>query len=124
MDKGVQTFPNGICPKGNVIAQLESELAYYNSTVHRFNHYTTRAHSRTFLLWQHSITSYKTIKANSVFCLNFCAYVKPIQRLEVHKNSKILVRLRTVRIRISYIYIYIYIYIYLTSITSRCFADI
>ena len=27
-DKGVHTFPNGICPKVNVIAQLEYELAY------------------------------------------------------------------------------------------------
>ena len=41
-DKGVHTFPKGICPKVNVIAQLENELAYYDSTVHRFNHYTTR----------------------------------------------------------------------------------
>ena len=41
-DKGVHTFPKGICPKVNIIAQLEFELAYYNSAVHRFNHYTTR----------------------------------------------------------------------------------
>ena len=41
-DKGVHTFPKGICPKVNIIAQLENELAYYDSAVHRFNHYTTR----------------------------------------------------------------------------------
>ena len=41
-DKGVHTFPNGICPKVNVIARLEYELVYYDSAVHRFNHYTTR----------------------------------------------------------------------------------
>ena len=40
-DKGVHTFPKGICPKVNVIARLEHELAYYDSAVHRFNHYTT-----------------------------------------------------------------------------------
>ena len=28
--------------KVNVIARLEYELAYYDSAVHRFNHYTTR----------------------------------------------------------------------------------
>ena len=28
-------------PKVNVIARLEYELAYYDSAVHRFNHYTT-----------------------------------------------------------------------------------
>ena len=41
-DKGVHTFPKGICPKVNVIARLEYELAYYDSAVHRFNHYTNR----------------------------------------------------------------------------------
>ncbi len=40
-DMGSHTFPKGICPKVNVIVRLEFELAYYDSTVHRFNHYTT-----------------------------------------------------------------------------------
>ena len=38
----MHTFPKGICPKVNIIVQLEYELAYYDSTVHHFNHYTTR----------------------------------------------------------------------------------
>ena len=46
-DKGVHTFPKGICPKVNVIARLKYELAYYDSAVHRFNHYTTM----TLPLW-------------------------------------------------------------------------
>ena len=29
-------------PKMNVTARLKYELAYYDSAVHRFNHYTTR----------------------------------------------------------------------------------
>ena len=29
-DKGVHTFPKGICPKVNLIAPLEFELAYYD----------------------------------------------------------------------------------------------
>ena len=41
-DMWVHTFPEGICPKVNVIARLEYELAYYDSAVHRFNNYTTR----------------------------------------------------------------------------------
>ena len=41
-DKGVHTFPTGIYPKVNVIVQLKYKLAYYDSAVHRFNHYTTR----------------------------------------------------------------------------------
>ena len=35
-EKGVHTFPKGICPKVNVIARLEYELAYYDSAAHRF----------------------------------------------------------------------------------------
>ena len=41
-DKGVYTFPKGICPKVNVIARLEFEPANYDSVVQRFNHYTTK----------------------------------------------------------------------------------
>ena len=41
-DKRVHTFPKGICLKVNVIARLEYELTYCDSTVHCFNHYTTR----------------------------------------------------------------------------------
>ena len=44
-DKRVHTFSKGICPKVNVIARLEYELAYYDSAVHGFNHYTTRTHT-------------------------------------------------------------------------------
>ena len=41
-NKGVHIFPKRICLKVNVIAWLEFELAYYDSVVHRFNHFTTR----------------------------------------------------------------------------------
>ena len=41
-DKGLNTFLKGIYPKVNVIARPEFELAYYDSAVQRFNHYTTR----------------------------------------------------------------------------------
>ncbi len=50
-DKGVHTFPKGICPKVNVIARLDFELAYYDSEVHRFNHYTTRTPPRQIFLF-------------------------------------------------------------------------
>ena len=39
---GVHIFYKGICPKVNVIARVEVELAYYDSGVHRFNHYATK----------------------------------------------------------------------------------
>ena len=41
-DKGLHTFPKSICRKVNVVKWLEFELAYYDSTGRRFNHYTTR----------------------------------------------------------------------------------
>ena len=41
-DKGFHAFPKSICPKMNPIAWLEFELAYYDSTIQRFNHYATR----------------------------------------------------------------------------------
>ena len=44
-DEGVHAFLKGIYSKVNVIARLENELAYYDSAVHRFNHYTTRTPS-------------------------------------------------------------------------------
>ena len=37
-NKGVYTFPKGICPKMIVIARLNIELTYYYSKVYRFNH--------------------------------------------------------------------------------------
>ncbi len=45
-EKGVHTFPKGICLKVNIIARLEYELAYNDSAVHRFNHYTMRTPPR------------------------------------------------------------------------------
>ena len=54
-NKGVHTFPKDICPKVNVIARLEYELAYYDSAVHHFNHYTTRTPPifRRKSIWNH-----------------------------------------------------------------------
>ena len=49
---GIHTFPKGICPKVNVIARLEFELAYYNSAVQRFNHYATRTRPRSILYYK------------------------------------------------------------------------
>ena len=37
----------------NVIARLEYELAYYDSAVHRFNHYTTRIPPSNYCIWRH-----------------------------------------------------------------------
>ena len=59
-DKGVHTFPKGICPKVNIIARLENELAYYDSAVHRFNHYTTRTPPDLLLNNQQWLICYKT----------------------------------------------------------------
>ena len=41
-DKGFCIFHKVICPKVNVVARPDFDLAYYDSTDQRFNHYTTR----------------------------------------------------------------------------------
>ena len=41
----------------NVIARLEYELAYYDSAVHRFNHYTTRTPAKAFGYGIHDLYS-------------------------------------------------------------------
>ena len=41
-DDDDDTFRKGICPKVNVIARLEFELAYNDSAVQCFSHYTTK----------------------------------------------------------------------------------
>ena len=66
-EKGVHTFPKGICPKVNVIARLEYELAYYDSAVHHFNHYTTR--TTLYIIQVTSITIGRWITAceNNIF---------------------------------------------------------
>ena len=52
----------------NVIARLEYELAYYDSTVHRFNHYTTRTPPPFFYPPLGLVTSLRE-KKNSKFKL-------------------------------------------------------
>ena len=56
-DKGAHTFPKSICLKVNIIAQLEFELAYHDSSVQRFNHYTTRTLTPRLYLPQTSYMS-------------------------------------------------------------------
>ena len=51
--KGLHNFPKSICLKVNLISRLEFELAYYDSTDQRLNHYATRTlHLKYFYLIQ------------------------------------------------------------------------
>ena len=68
----VHTFPKGICPKVNVMAQLEYEIAYYDSIVHRFNHYTTRTPPSLSLSL--SLSLYIYIYIYICVCLRVCVY--------------------------------------------------
>ena len=95
-DTGVHSFPKGICPKVNVIARLEYELAYYDSTVHHFNHYTTRTplfltckiekfwikhiinHCREeYISWTSLIQKPNHLGGLRICRLNFCRGVRP-----------------------------------------------
>ena len=42
-DDDDDAFRKSICPKVNLIARLEYEVAYYDFVIHRFNHYTTKS---------------------------------------------------------------------------------
>ena len=69
-DKEVHTFPKDICPRVNLVAWLEFELAYYDSAVQLFNPYTMRTppvkyggwgDKRFFFIIQH-------VKARAIPC--------------------------------------------------------
>ena len=49
---GGGSYTKRICPKVNVIAWLEFELAYYDSAVQHFNHYTRTPPRFSSLIWQ------------------------------------------------------------------------
>ena len=51
-DKRVHAFAKGISSKVNVIARLEFELVYYDSTVHYVNRYTSEPFSHIFIIIQ------------------------------------------------------------------------
>ena len=44
---GIHTFAKSICPKVNVMVQLEFELAYYNVAVQHISHYAMA----TLFIW-------------------------------------------------------------------------
>ena len=49
-DKRIHTLPKGICPKMNIIARLEFELAYNDFAIQCFNHYTMSSPRRIILV--------------------------------------------------------------------------
>ena len=76
----------------NVIARLEHELAYYDSPVHRFNHYTTR------------------IPIANVVGFNIEGYSeRKVGEITLIKKYIVLITFQFI-LRTIYIYIYIYIY--------------
>ncbi len=45
-------FPEGYLSESEIVAQREYELTYYDSVVHRFNHYTTRKKVMCSLIYE------------------------------------------------------------------------
>ena len=71
----VHTFLKGICPKVNVIAQLEYELAYNDYEVHRFNHFTTRTPpSKIYLSINLSMLTSPTLQIYVYIRAYICVY--------------------------------------------------
>ena len=78
VDKGVHTFSKSDCPKVNVIARVEYELAYYDSAVYRFNHYTTRTYKiKIFEIEQIITLNLYTLFTFSDDCPYLCRHVYP-----------------------------------------------
>ena len=76
-DKGwVHTFPKGICPKVNVIAQMEFEIAYFE--VQHFNH-NVSPHNEFF----HSFSLSLSLSLSSLpfhLLFNFFLFTRTISR--------------------------------------------
>ena len=56
-DKGVHTFPKGICPTVNVIVRLEFELAYNDSAVQRLSSNMTLLTSEILIFYHYLYSS-------------------------------------------------------------------
>ena len=65
-NKRVHTFPKGISPKMNAIAQLEFELAFFEAADQHFSHYTTGTQTRT----ENRSNCFKNVKEPEI-CLYF-----------------------------------------------------
>ena len=109
--KKVYRFSKRICPKVNVIAWLEFELAYYISAVQRFNHYTTRTPSVcvcNFSFWYKE----STISFSMLHSLLINNVLKWHPSPSAHRICCVCVYV--------YIYIYIYKYIYIYMYINVC----
>ena len=125
----------------NVIARLEYELAYYDSAVHRFNHYTTRTpHVRwmpmkpkQFLCWLRTepnkspslslflslyIYIYIYMRESCVLTREGCRTRSMVKRSFTGLNLEFFFSLTSCHTKVKYIYIYIYIYC-VTSVIER-----
>ena len=107
----------------NIIAWLEYELAYYDSAVHRFNHYTTR--TPLFALF---INAYKWCKNLTILPpevgelkSRLCSLTIVRQLISEKENSEFKLAKLCIKIELvlhppraeGLVYIHIYIYIYI-----------
>ena len=89
MDKGVQTFPKDICPKENVIVQLEVEFAYYNPAVQHFSDTEVKHFAREFTFILNSVTD-NTPFRESLFLLVETELDQPFLNLKFPVREKTL----------------------------------
>ena len=100
----------------NVLARLEYELAYYDSAVHRFNHYTTKTPPHGFEVW--SPCPVRTTITTGPLYIYIYIYTRegvapPPLHIGVVAIEKGAFGLPSTMVaNFTYIYIYIYIYIY------------
>ena len=71
-DKGVHTFPKGICPKVNVIAWLEYEFTYYDSiSFNALHHEDSPLHLGVVAIEKEAFGSPVAMVANFIYKTGF-----------------------------------------------------
>ena len=108
----------------NVIARLEYELAYYDSAVHRFNHYTTRTPPHFMVNDCRFLCIYcPMFLLSQQLCSMFLRFIFDFY-YDIYAHIYFCVCLYTCMCVLSCIFIYIYIYIYIYSFCACLFTCI
>ena len=83
LGKEVYTFPKGICPQVNIIAQVEFKLAYFKFAAQLFCHYTTGSSLKKWCGLVRLQMMYDNYKENFYIHSNphLCSFVHKQERL-------------------------------------------
>ena len=90
----------GICQIVNKIERLNFELAYYNSAVHRFNHYTTRTPQQR-VIFKYELLEYLHAYIHICARANSDTYVDTYEIILIKKLIAVQIRLFSLFMKIN-----------------------